>query len=163
VRRLRGLGRFTRRYFSIKPPSRVSRAPPQPRHVTYLSKAAGASTLTTLYFAPQCGLSISDGGGFDITANMSTKIPEMKPDNTQQRVATCHPKTSSLIGCAIRQLTENHTHRLFIPVSEQAELSGRPWCHLLDLLRQLMGIFDRPSTLMSARSLIGPLPTTFAV
>ena len=46
-----------------------------------MSKATGASTLTTLYFAPQCGQSISDGGGFDITANMPTKIRKMKPDN----------------------------------------------------------------------------------
>src|SRR6516165_3395127 len=28
---------------------------------------------------------------------------------------------SSLIGCVLRQLTQNHTHRLFITVSEQAE------------------------------------------
>jgi len=56
-----------------------------------LSKAAGASTLTTLYFAPQCGQSISDDGGFDIAANMLTKIRKMKPDSAT--VGLCFRET----------------------------------------------------------------------
>jgi hypothetical protein len=48
------LGRCTRKYLSRKPPSRAGSAPPQLTHIRSAA-ADGASTPTTLYFAPQLG------------------------------------------------------------------------------------------------------------
>ncbi len=91
------LGRCTRKYLSRKPASREGSGPPQLTHVRS-AVADGASTSTTLYFAPQLGQLNGVGLRCGMCRLCQSSTPSDKPwlrERPRPKVLICRTGASS--------------------------------------------------------------------